>query len=173
MTGTIDKTCTDKSAKIFIQFTCEMNTTQLSDKREQATMISSLGVLLVLVYLTVLYHFKRSSDLNQMEWDIQTITPGDYTAQYEISEKAFKFFMEQQYPRFQSRKSDISVGEALKSYIKGEMERVLTDKLLEMKENASNENIKIKEVKIADIVFAFNNAELINLLKTRGMHIQF
>jgi hypothetical protein len=31
--------------------------------------------------------------------------------------------------------------------------------------------IKITEVKIADISFAFNNAELINLLKERGGHI--
>jgi len=172
-TKTVSPTCTDINAKVFVQFTCLMSDTQMSEKREQASMISCLGVLMVLVYLTVLYFFKRSSDLNQMEWDIQTITPGDYTSQFEITAKAFKFFMEQQYPRFQQRKSDISITEALKSYIKVELERVLTDKLVEMKQSTGNENIKINEVKIADIVFAFNNAQLIQLLKTRGMHIQF
>ena len=40
-----------------------------------------------------------------------------------------------------------------------------------MKKNSDNENIKISEVKIADIVFAFSNAELIQLLRTRGQHI--
>jgi hypothetical protein len=47
---------------------------------------------MVLVYLTFLYKFKRQSDLNRMKWDIETITPGDYTAQMEISDKAFNFF---------------------------------------------------------------------------------
>jgi len=34
-------------------------------------------------------------------------------------------------------------------------------------------NIKISQVKIADIAFAFNNAELIKLLKTRGYYIKY
>ena len=34
-------------------------------------------------------------------------------------------------------------------------------------------SIKITEVKIADIVFAFNNAELIQLLRARGGHIMY
>jgi hypothetical protein len=34
-------------------------------------------------------------------------------------------------------------------------------------------NIKITEVKIADIIFAYDNAELIELLKKRGNHIMF
>jgi hypothetical protein len=73
------------------------------------------------------------------------------------------------YPRDQQRKSDISIGESLKTYLKKEMEHVLTEKLNELK--PTNKNLKISEVKIADIVFAFSNAELIQLLKTRGQHI--
>jgi hypothetical protein len=46
---------------------------------------------------------------------------------------------------------------------------VLSEKLEEMK--PTNEGLKADKVKIADIVFAFNNARLINLLKVRGQHI--
>ncbi len=50
--------------------------------------------------------------------------------------------------------------------MKSELERILTDKLKEVKASgADTSNIKISEVKIADIVFAFNNAELIDLLR--------
>jgi hypothetical protein len=52
-------------------------------------MISSAAVLVVLIYLTVLFYFKRASHLNQMQWDIETITPGDYTAEMEITEKQY------------------------------------------------------------------------------------
>jgi hypothetical protein len=131
-------------------------------------------VFAVCVYLIVLFHFKRSSDLNQIQWDMETITPGDYTCQLEISQKAFNFFMTNIYARDQSRKSDISIGESLKAYIKRELEQILTQKLDEVKEEQKREgkdNITATQVKIADIVFAFNNAELIQLLRTRGQHI--
>lgn len=171
LSGTPDASCSDSNAKVFVQYECHMSNDKIAEKKSQASIISCLGVFMVLIYLTVLYYFKRASDLSQMKWDIQTITPGDYTAQMEISEKMFSFFKTNIYPREQARKSDISIGESLKSYIKRELERVLTDKLAEMKQLPGNDNIKIKEVKIADIVFAFNNAELINLLKVRGQHI--
>lgn len=159
---------------MFVQYTCIQSDDQLATKRNQATIISCLAVFAVGVYLTVLHYFKRASDLNQMEWDMQTITPGDYTAQLEITEKSYRFFMENIYPRDQARKSDISIGESLKTYIKRELERILTEKLDEMKEKQKEEgkdNLKAHEVKIADIVFAFNNAELIQLLRLRGQHI--
>jgi len=136
-------------------------------------MISSAAVLVVLVYLTVLFYFKRASHLNQMQWDIETITPGDYSAEMEITTKQYMFFMEQIFPRMQSKRQDISIGEALKTYIKSELERVLTDKLREIKSSGKKDNIKIHDVKIAEIVFAFNNARLINLLRLRGGHIIF
>jgi len=41
---------------------------------------------LVCVYIIVIYAFKRVSRLKQLDWDIQTITPGDYTVQYEITD---------------------------------------------------------------------------------------
>lgn len=164
----VDASC-HEGAKVFVQFECHMDDATRTTKKEQAAMISCLGVLLVCVYLTVIYYFKRASDLNQMEWDIQTITPGDYTAQLEISQKAYDFFLKNIYSRESQRKSDLSIGECLKTYIKRELERVLTEKLLEMK--PTNDNLKATEVKIADIVFAFNNARLITLLKQRGQHI--
>lgn len=68
----------------------------------------------------------------------------------------------------------ISIAGCLKDYMKTELEKLLTDKLREIKSSGSEtSNIKITEVKIADIVFAFNNAELIQLLKARGNHIMY
>lgn len=60
---------------------------------------------------------------------------------------------------------------SLKNYLKREIERLLTNVLREKKTDPENDNIKINEVKIAEIVFAFNNSQLINLLKQRGAAI--
>lgn len=73
--------------------------------------------------------------------------------------------------------------------MKEELQRILTNQLKTFKaedEAAAEEakknnqefvpkygNISIKEVLIADIVFAFDNADMITLLKKRGEHIMF
>lgn len=35
--------------------------------------------------------------MNQLDWDIQTITPGDYTLQYEITDEAYHWFLNNVY----------------------------------------------------------------------------
>jgi hypothetical protein len=64
----------------------------------------------------------------------------------------------------------MSVGKSLKTYLKTELEKLLTEKLKEMRAdpNVDTSSINIQQVKIADIAFAFNNAEIINLLRERG-----
>ena len=63
--------------------------------------------------------------------------------------------------------------------MKKELERILTDKLAELRSNkdeisiAKVKHIEVQVVKIADIAFAFNNAELIKLLRVRGQHIMY
>ena len=56
------------------------------------SVISCLGVLIVLLYMTVLHYFKRNSDLNQLKWDMLSVTPGDYTMQLEITESMYNTF---------------------------------------------------------------------------------
>jgi len=57
--------------------------------------------------------------------------------------------------------------------MKRELETLLNKELQECKQNGSisEENCKINSVLIADIVFAYNNSELINLLRQRGANI--
>lgn len=70
--------------------------------------------------------------------------------------------------------NQISVGASLKSYMRKTIEKLLTDKLNALKASGDLEsNIKIHEVKIADIAFAYDNADLINALKARGNHIMY
>lgn len=62
--------------------------------------------------------------MTQIEWDIQTITPGDYTLQYEITDKAFDWFKANVYPEDSAK--GISIGESLKTYLKTKLEEILT-----------------------------------------------
>jgi hypothetical protein len=58
---------------------------------QQISKPSTTNYLWYLYYIA--YGFKRVSKLNQLDWDIQTITPGDYTSQYEITDKAYNWFL--------------------------------------------------------------------------------
>lgn len=77
--------------------------------------------------------------------------------------------------------SDEPIAVRLKEYIKNNLEMELNTKLKEMKANKKKptlieregeeeeeDHLNIEEVRIADIVFAFNNDKLIKLLKQRG-----
>lgn len=108
-----------------------------------------------------------------LDWDIQTITPGDYTLQYEITDQAYQNFLDKVYGASGDEQNGVSIGLSLKNYLKTEIEKLLTTKLRDLKSGGGNDNIKITEVKIADIVFAFDNAELIKLLKLRGYYIKY
>ena len=111
--------------------------------------------------------------MKQLDWDISTITPGDYTLQMEITTDMWNHFLSEVYHKDDMEAQGISSAFALKTFMKRELERILTKALKENRELHPEDmkSIKIQEVKIADIVFAFNNADLINLLKERGGHI--
>lgn len=53
------------------------------------------------------------------------------------------------------------MGKSFKMYLKDQLEALLNERLREDKRNFPN----LSEVKIAEIVFAYDNAELISLLR--------
>jgi hypothetical protein len=102
---------------------------------------------------------------------METITPGDYTMQMEITQKMYDHYMKNVHCRY----PDDPVGVRLKEYIKTNLEIELNKKLKERKnepklkeQEGEKDHLNIQEVRIADIVFAFNNDRIIKLLKQRG-----
>lgn len=128
--------------------------------------------MVVFLFITCLHYLKRSSKLVFLDWDITNITLGDYSIEYEISNEAYDWFLENIYiPN--DKPKDLSPGESLKEYLILEIEAKLNDVLRKKREDdpEGSKGIKINQVKIADIVFAFNNGKLIKLLRKRGMYI--
>lgn len=167
--------CKNERAQIFVQYSCEQPVELLERKHRELSYISCLGIFAACIFAIVIYQFKQSSKLNQIGWDIQTITPGDYTLYYEVGDEAYDWFIENIYRRNGDEENGISAGMSFKLYLKAEIERLLTEKLEQMRRESPEEcrSINIREVKIADIVFSFNNPVLINLLKERGQHIMY
>ena len=59
--------------------------------------------------------------MKQLDWDISTITPGDYTLQLEITTKMWDHFLEEHYNKNDMEAQGISRAFALKTYMKTEL----------------------------------------------------
>ena len=93
--------------------------------------------------------------------------------QMEITEKMYNQYIKDHYSRTPHQEDPAAAGKLIgvepiamhfKAYIKKELERQLNAQLKEMKEKpkrveeeGEDVNLNINEVRIADIVFAFNN----------------
>ncbi|CDW85661.1 UNKNOWN [Stylonychia lemnae] len=167
--------CKNTNAQIYVQYSCEQPKELLERKYRELSYVSCLGAFAACVFSIVIYYFKRTSKLNQIDWDIQTITPGDYTLHYEITDEAYNNFLSTIYSQNGDEEKGVSRGMSLKNYLRKEIEAILTEKLQQVRATNPEEckNIKISTVKIADIAFSFNNAELISLLRERGQHIMY
>lgn len=104
---------------LYVQYACTQPKELLDQKYRQTSVVACLGVLSVFAYIIVLYYFKRTSKLKQVDWDIQTITPGDYTVQYEITDQAYNWFLTNVYPS--DKNKGISIGASLKTFMKNEI----------------------------------------------------
>ena len=59
--------------------------------------------------------------MKQLDWDISTITPGDYTLQLEITTNMWEHFLEEHYNKNDMEAQGISRAFALKTYMKTEL----------------------------------------------------
>ena len=168
---------------MFISYSCEQTDEVLTEKQSMTAIISCAGVLHVLIYLTVLHYFKRHSDLSQLKWDLQTVTPGDYTMQLEITQSMWDDFKDHAAANDKYRTNGKSLVSNFKEHMKTELEQILNQRLQKIKEEdrkleadgkkAIYCGVEVQQVIIADIVFAFDNYKVIELLKKRGTHIMY
>jgi len=104
-----------------------------------------------------------------VEWDVKTITAGDYTVEFDIKPEFFTKWIKTQYTKFcakQNREKGISytaMVEAFRDWFQQEMEARLSDM-----PDLGYEDQPVEHIKIAVTTFAFRNADMIHLLTQRG-----
>jgi hypothetical protein len=108
------------------------------------------------------------------EYDMNTISAGDFTAELDITKEMYEDFLDNQYEPFGSREKDqngkiYSPALYLKKYLSEELSRILTSQLKNRIESDTVNNRGKKKKKMAnglpkrdfivvkDIVFAYNN----------------
>lgn len=100
-----------------------------------------------------------------VDWDVKTVTAGDYTCEFFITKEMYREFEEKYY----DEASPLPKISQFRIYCKDELENRLTAMPplgLDGPESMT------EPIRIALITFAFDNARVINWLRERGEHIK-
>lgn len=84
--------CSSGSAMLFVQLACTYSDQELVDRQIFGLYQACVGVFVAL-YMIVYSDYIRSVEAsNYVEWDVKTITAGDYTIEFDIRQSFFTQF---------------------------------------------------------------------------------
>ena len=156
--------CLSHDALLFVQIPCTFDPEELNERQVQGLFIGCMGVFIALFFVVYVDYMRSVFKNSFVEWDVKTITAGDYSVELDIPEALYKKFLEQKYDPL-SGKTKI---EGFRDFLQHELEERLTNLPdLGYEEQAPD------RIRISMISFAFDNAKLINLLRERGNYIKF
>lgn len=147
-----------------------------------------INILIAFLFTITLRYLFQGGKITQLDWDMSTVTAGDYTVEFMITKDNYNTWKEMNYEVAGGPKErQISPALALKEFLIEQIEEILDRYLRENPEVYSEESVEKKkkdkkkkkkkkkrndgsftETKVADIVFSFNNRELVLALRKRG-----
>ena len=178
------ESCRTEDAKVYAQWTCIQDKATIYAKYYKIANVQIIAIFIALCFLLNLRRIYHKGEKNYTEYNLETVTAGDFTVMWEIDKKTYELW-----EVFRVRKSkdgfpefaDISEGRCFKDRVKNDVEKLLErfrKYLIKNKEtyegdpkeiNISEiEELKEKVCKIADINFAYQNGTLLKLLMKRG-----
>ena len=164
-----------------------MSQAEQADKYNHMCYATAMAVCIALLFTISIRYMYQGGKMKQIDWDMSTITAGDYSVEFEIPRIAYDNWFNEHYIMTGGPKErDESPALALKEYMSREVERILDDWIRNNPQAARPEDKQAKKKKkkaakegaveedktrVADIVFSFNNRELILALRARGQKI--
>jgi len=157
--------CWDSKSIIYLQYECaqpyedddNQDTYSLNTKRDQALLVSCTGILISLLFLTCCYYLSKVAAIEFKQWDVDTVTASDFTVEYQIPNKVWTKFEDNHTDKTRAEGTDFE------EYLKKHFEDIVSQQ-----PSVLFPNEEPSRVAIANITFAFKNANLIKLLRKRG-----
>mmetsp|Transcript_15075 Transcript_15075/g.14641 ORF Transcript_15075/g.14641 Transcript_15075/m.14641 type:complete len:111 (-) Transcript_15075:1953-2285(-) len=108
-----------------------------------------------MIYLLFVSYLSNTTTTDFKVWDVDTVTASDFTVEFIIHPQVWDEFSHSHHARMSNNKVT-----SFELYLKKEFEALIKDEPHVLDANESGA--------IANITFAFDNHEIINLLKKRG-----
>ena len=141
---------------------------------------TATGLLIVLLFTVSIRSMFQGGKIQQLEWDVSTVTAGDYSAEFPIKAENYAKWKQEVYkapggPFERGISPALALKEQLSKEIEEKLDKWVNDNPWAVEELFGKSKKKgeklYKTSKVADIVFSFNNARLIEALRARGAQI--
>ena len=171
--------CNVEDATLFVQYTCIQDEASQAQKYDQLALAVATAVLISFLFTVSIRSMYQGGKIQQLEWDMSTVTAGDYSVELPISKDTYMNWKENEYRKpggdFENQ---VAPAISLKRQLKKEIEESLDNWVRDNKwardqlyGKKKGEGHEYEGTKVADIVFSFNNARLIEALRARGQQI--
>jgi len=81
--------CIAPESRLFVQFTCIQDEPTLALKIDQLALIGMITTFISLMFLVQIRRLYQGGKICQLEWDMATITAGDYTVEFDIEQQSY------------------------------------------------------------------------------------
>lgn len=156
--------CFGGSSQLFLQIGCTIGHDELHQRQVQGLLIACLTVAVALYVSVFTDYVRQVAKNNFIEWDVKTVTAGDYSIEFDITDEFYDSFVAQ---IGINKDKNIPMATHFREWIQNEMETKLSQL-----EDLGYEEEPPQRIEIAATSFAFENADLIHLLRKRGAAIK-
>ena len=115
--------CLGNGSQIFIQAACLLEEGEVAKRQFQGFYIAGIVLICGIYMLAYIDYIKLVAKNDYVEWDLQTITAGDFTIEFDISAAFYEKFVLTQGG---SKPASASMGEHFRDWIHNEMENKLS-----------------------------------------------
>ena len=161
----VSSNCQDQSF-VYVQASCQIPNTLQSQRFIMGLFIGCMAVFIYLYSMVYFDYIKVVQTNLYVDWDVKTITAGDYTVEFDLGEDTYDFWKNHYY----DDSNPLPENAQFKVFIQNELEERCTD----MPHQGYEDEIPGEkyQVKISQITMAFNNAYIVNQLSKRGTLIK-
>lgn len=73
---------------------CVLPQEEIVERQEQGLLIACLAVFIALFIINYFDYMGKMQEFSYVEWDVKTITAGDYTVEFDISPEFFEDWLD-------------------------------------------------------------------------------
>jgi len=81
--------CFGGGSQMFIQIACSMDEAEIYERKVNGLMGGAGAVFVALFIVLYLDYINKVQANNYVEWDVKTVTAGDYTVEFDISKRFY------------------------------------------------------------------------------------
>ena len=95
--GSAPDECQTSEAYFYAQFECLAKESDLHTKYNRMALTVATTIVIAYLFTIALRHLYQGGKIQQMEWDMSTITAGDYTVEFKIDADRYRHWYNNDY----------------------------------------------------------------------------